>query len=326
MKEGLLGLVVNFAIALIISPFIIKWLRKLKFGQNILIYVEKHKEKSGTPTMGGIVFIISTVITYLIFWNKNNLFATVTIMSLVFFGVVGFFDDFIKIKFKQNEGLKPYQKIIAQLGIAIVIAIFSYRSSLVGSFVFLPFTNKLVDFGWLIIPFIIVFYLAVVNSVNLIDGLDGLCSKVSIVVFIVSATIIYITSLNFAGVYFEEITNLVSVTFLFVGGLLAFTLYNGFPAKVFMGDTGSLAIGGFMASLFVFSKNYLLMPIVGCAYLITAISVIIQVVVFKITKKRVFKMAPLHHHFEQTYHEAKVTHGYVVMSIIIGLLTIILYV
>ena len=113
MKNAVLNLLLCFCIALVIAPFLIKWLRKLKFGQSILIYVEKHKSKSGTPTMGGLIFIISSLIGFLVFWNKNNLFATISIMSLLFFGIIGFFDDFIKIKFKQNEGLKPYQKIIA---------------------------------------------------------------------------------------------------------------------------------------------------------------------------------------------------------------------
>lgn len=325
MKNAVLNLLLCFCIALVIAPFLIKWLRKLKFGQSILIYVEKHKAKSGTPTMGGLIFIISSLIGFLVFWNKNNLFATISIMSLLFFGIIGFFDDFIKIKFKQNEGLKPYQKIIAQLGLAIVVGIFAYQSNLVGTFLYVPFTNKLVDIGFWIIPFVVIFYLAVVNSVNLIDGLDGLCGGVSSVVILIISIIIYILTNSFSGVYLDELNNLVVVAFGVVGGLLAFLLFNAFPAKIFMGDTGSLAIGGFIASVFVFSKNYLMLPIIGVAYFITAISVIIQVVVFKITKKRVFKMAPLHHHFEQDYHEVKVVNCYVILTIIIGLLSIIMY-
>lgn len=325
MRFAILNLLLCFTISILISPLIIRWLRRLKFGQSILIYVEKHKEKSGTPTMGGLIFIIAGVIGFLLFWNKNNLFATISIMSFLFFGIIGFFDDFIKIKFKQNEGLKPYQKIVGQLGMAIVIAIFSYQSNLVGSCIALPFSNRLVDIGFWIIPLIIIFYLAVVNSVNLIDGLDGLCGGVSSIVIFVISIIITIISSSYSGVYFDELNNLVIVAFGVVGGLLGFIIFNSYPAKVFMGDTGSLAIGGFIASMCVFSKNYLLIMIVGVAYLITALSVIIQVIVYKATKKRVFKMAPLHHHFEQDFHEVKVVVGYVILSIIVGVMTICLY-
>jgi len=325
MKNAVLNLLLCFCIGILIAPVVIKWLRRLKFGQSILIYVEKHKAKSGTPTMGGIIFIVASVLGYAFFWDKNNLFATIAIMSLLFFGIIGFFDDFIKIKFKQNEGLKPYQKIIAQFGLSIVIAIFAYQSNLVGTSIYIPFTNKLVDIGFWIIPFVIVFYLAVVNSVNLIDGLDGLCSGVSSIVLLVISIIIYILSSVYSGVILDEFNNLIVVSLGLVGGLLSFLMFNSYPAKVFMGDTGSLAIGGFIASVFVFTKNYLILPIVGIAYLLTSISVVIQVVVFKLTRKRVFKMAPLHHHFEQDYHEVKVVNGYVILTLVIGLLTICLY-
>lgn len=325
MKVAILNLLLCFAISIIISPIIIKWLRRLKFGQSILIYVEKHKEKSGTPTMGGLIFIIAGVVGYLIFWNKNNLFASISILSFLFFGIIGFFDDFIKIKFKQNEGLKPYQKILGQLGMSVVVAIFSYQSNLVGSFIALPFSNRLIDVGFWIIPLIIIFYLAVVNSVNLIDGLDGLCGGVSSIVIFVISIIITIISSVYSGVYLDELNNLVVVSLGVVGGMLGFIMFNSYPAKVFMGDTGSLAIGGFVASMCAFSKNYLLLMIVGIAYVLTTLSVIIQVVVYKATRKRVFKMAPLHHHFEQSFHEVKVVVGYVVLTLIIGIMTICLY-
>ena len=326
MKQALLNLVITFLISIIISPLIIKWLRKLKFGQSILIYVEKHKEKSGTPTMGGIIFILSVVIGYLVFFNKNNTIATISILSLLFFGTIGFLDDFIKIKFKQNEGLKPYQKIIGQFGIAILIALFVYYSDLVGSSVIIPFTNNSIDLGIWIIPFVVFIYLAIVNSVNLIDGLDGLCGGVSSVVLIVISVILFLGVGNLSEVFRNEILNLIVVSFGLVGGILGFLIFNSYPAKVFMGDTGSLAIGGFLASLVSLTRQYFLVVIVGFAFVLTAMSVILQVFSYKVFKKRIIKMAPLHHHFEQTYHEVKVVAGYVILSIIVGVLTISMYI
>lgn len=325
MKTGIINLIICFFIALILSPFLIKFLRKIKFGQSILEYVEKHKTKSGTPTMGGIIFIIAGIMGYFIFYGKNNSLATVSILSFLFFGVLGFLDDFIKIKFKQNEGLKPYQKIIGQLGISIIIAIFVYMSDLVGSKMYLPFVDKTIDIGFWIIPFVIIFYLAVVNSVNLIDGLDGLCGGVSTIV-ILALTIIISLNTQITGVHLDEMNMLVTISFGVVGAILGFLCFNCFPAKVFMGDTGSLAIGGFLASLACLSKQYFLVVIIGFAYVLTSVSVIMQVLYYKATKKRIFKMAPLHHHFEQDFHENKVVWNYIIFTLILGLLAIIFYI
>lgn len=325
MKLGLLNLLLCFLLAVTVSPLFIKWLRRLKFGQNILIYVEKHKEKSGTPTMGGIIFLIVTLIGYLIFWKENNILATVAMLSFLFFGILGFLDDFIKIKFKQNEGLKPYQKIIGQFGIALIISLFVYFSNLVGSECYIPFTNKTINLGVWVIPFVIFVYIAIVNSVNLIDGLDGLCSGVSSVVIFVYAILLYLTANVLDGVYLNEINNLAIVSLGCVGAVMGFMVYNWYPAKVFMGDTGSLALGGLIASLTVFSKNYFLILVVGFMFVLTAVSVIIQVVSFKLTGKRVFKMSPIHHHFEQGCHETKVSLIYILVTICLGVLTILLY-
>lgn len=325
MKLGLVNLVVCFLIALIISPVIIKELYKLKFGQNILIYVEKHKQKNGTATMGGLIFLISGIVGYFIFFNKNNRLATMSLISFVFFGVLGFLDDFIKIKFKQNEGLKPYQKIIGQVGISIILAVFVYKSSLVGATCNIPFTTKTIDLGYFIIPFVIFVYLAIVNSVNLIDGLDGLCGGVSTFVIIAMSILIAIISKDYTGVSAEEINNLNIFSLGVAGAVMGFLCFNCYPAKVFMGDTGSLALGGAIASMTIFSKNYFLIMIIGIMYVLTSLSVILQVLSYKLTHKRIFKMSPLHHHFEQNNHETKVVAIYIIVTIIISVLTISLY-
>lgn len=325
MKLGLLNLVVCFLISIIIAPFVIKQLQKLKFGQNILIYVEKHKSKSGTPTMGGLIFILSASVGYLIFFRENNIFATISILSLLFFGVLGFLDDFIKIRYKQNEGLKPYQKVIGQVGISIIIAVYIYMSDMVGVTSFIPFSNQTFELGYFIIPFVVFMYLAIVNSVNLIDGLDGLCGGVSSIVISVLSIVIIIISSLFEGVYLNELNNLVIVSFGLVGALFGFLCFNTYPARVFMGDTGSLALGGFIASMVCLTRNYLLIAIVGIMFVLTTISVILQVSYFKMTRKRIFKMSPLHHHFEQNTHEAKVVSLYNIVTMIVGLLTISMY-
>lgn len=325
MKYALFNLCLCVIVSLIIAPFVIKWLRKLKFGQSILIYVEKHKSKSGTPTMGGIIFVLSAFVGFFAFYSKHNMLATISMLSFLFFGVVGFLDDYIKIKYKQNEGLKPYQKMLGQFGIATVLAIFVYKSELVGSVCNIPFSNATIDIGIWIIPMVIVVYLAIVNSVNLIDGLDGLCSSVSFIVIIVMCLLITIMSGAFDGVELLESQNLVIANMGVAGALLGFLMFNSYPARVFMGDTGSLALGGAIASLTIFSKNYFLIMIVGVMFVLTTLSVILQVTSYKLTGKRIFKMSPLHHHFEQTMSETKVVTLYVLVTIIVGLLTIGLY-
>ena len=325
MKYGIINMLLCFAISMAFAPIVIKFLRKLKFGQSILVYVESHQSKSGTPTMGGIVFIISAIIGYFVFWDVNNIMSTVAILSFVFFGVVGFLDDFIKIKFKQNEGLKPYQKIIGQLGIAIVIAIFVYKSGLVGSEVIIPFTDKAIDLSFWIIPFVIFVYLAIVNSVNLIDGLDGLCGTVSIIVLLAISIILFTLTGDRNTIFDSEIFNLSITSMGLVGAVLGFLFFNSHPARCFMGDAGSLALGGYIASVFVLSRQYLLVLLLGLPFVITAVSVIVQVGYYKLTKKRIFKMAPLHHHFEMLYGETKVVASYNILTIIVCALVILFY-
>lgn len=326
MKESLINLCLCFILSIVFSPFVIRWLKKLKFGQNILVYVEQHKGKSGTPTMGGVIFILSAIVGFFVFFNTKNSFATLSILAFLFFGVLGFLDDFIKIKFKQNEGLKPYQKVIGQLGLSLIIAIFIYMSGMLGGKMYLPFSNKQIDIGFWIIPFVVIFYVAVVNSVNLIDGLDGLCSSVSSIVMAVFGIVLLIVATGLDGKYLVEIEGMIVVVFGVVGAVLGFLCFNSYPAKVFMGDTGSLALGGFIATIFALSKQYLLVVVIGFAFVLTALSVVIQVVGYKLTKKRVFKMAPLHHHFEVFMHESKICSMYSILTLIIGILTIIVYI
>ena len=276
----------------------------MKARQTVLHYVESHASKSGTPTMGGLIFIFAALISSALFLWSQSFYAWMSLLVTTAFGVLGFLDDFIKIHFHQNEGLKPYQKLIGQTAIALMIAFLIYyklggRLELFGwSF----------DISWGIIPFVVIVYLAVVNAVNLTDGLDGLAGGVSFVYLIFFGAILALIGTS-------EGTSLAFATFALAGGVLAFLSVNTFPAKIFMGDTGSLALGGFIASVALFSSKALLIPIMGLMFVLSALSDIIQVAYFKHTKKRIFLMAPLHHHFEKKgVHENRIVTIYIIVT------------
>ena len=318
-------------ISLIISPLIFKILRKLKTGQNILEYVDNHKSKAGTLSMGGLIFIFGCIAS-LLFMENNFLLSILSLAIMFSYGVLGFLDDILKIKNKHNEGLKPYQKIVGQVGIAVIIAIFIYNFGFLGSEINIPFVDISVDIGWWIIPFIIIFFIAVTNSVNLTDGLDGLAGYVSLIV-ILCLGVIGVIKYNLLidnGVNAElvsEYINLAIICFGVAGSILVFLLFNANPASVFMGDTGSLALGGFIASVSAFYQEYLLIVVIGIVFVLTAVSDIIQVVYYKLTKKRVFLMAPYHHHLERKgLSETKIVGLYVFITLIACIGTIVFYI
>ncbi len=325
MEKNIIAFILALLISIIIAPFIIKYTKKLKAAQTILEYVKEHSGKQGTPTMGGIIFLTSFLIVSLLLLGNDSTLSFVSLASTIAFGILGFLDDFIKIRFKQNQGLKAYQKIIGQVGISIILAYFVYR--FVGSEIFLPFTLTKVDFGFWIIPFVVFVYLAMVNSVNLIDGLDGLCSGVSIsyILAVVLFLSLFAQKMGFVGLQMAEINNLVMSCFILIGALMGFVLFNCFPAKIFMGDTGSLALGGFLTSVLIFSQNPFMIALFGIMFVVTALSDIIQVFVFKTKHKRVFKMAPLHHHFQMCgMHENRIVAIYIVITVAVSLICIYL--
>lgn len=299
----LLGLVM----AIIIGFPVLKLCRKLKLGQTILHYVDKHAGKSGTPTMGGMIFIFASIMSCAFFLGSDWLVGGLVLLTMLGYGLLGFLDDFIKIKSHKNEGLKPYQKIIGQVGIALIIAFFVYFK--IGSVV--DFFGLKLNLGVFIIPFVVIFFVAVTNSVNLTDGLDGLAGGVSFVYLLFFGIIV-----AFVPAYYDFSL----ISFAMSGALLGFLLFNGFPAKIFMGDTGSLALGGLIASLAVMTGMELIMAIIGIMFVLSAVSDIIQVAYYKKTKKRVFLMAPLHHHFEKKgVHENRIVAVYIVITILAGL-------
>ncbi len=313
-----------FVLSVALAPLVIKGLKRLRAGQNILEYVVQHECKSGTPTMGGIIFIIPVLIVCLIEFTPFSLVA----MSLILgFGLIGFLDDFIKIKSHRNLGLKAYQKIIAQLGLSAIAAYFVFASNNIGTEINIPHVGA-IDLSWGIIPFVIFVYLATTNSVNLTDGLDGLAGMTSMGYFIILSIILTIECSKSSGRNpdaIEQVFSLAAISVAMVGGLIGYLLFNSAPAKVFMGDTGSLALGAAVASVAVMSKNPLFIVTVGIMFVWSSISVIVQVLSFKIVKKRVFLMAPFHHHLEiKGMSETRIGILYFALTLVGGVVSIVL--
>jgi len=309
MQTLLAPTVIAFIIAIIIGPVAIPILQKLKFGQIIRNDgPESHLSKQGTPTMGGVLIIFSVTATCLILIRDYDPHVFMAFVTFIGFGFIGFIDDALIIKRKQSLGLKAWQKTVLQLLLSTVIALYTYQH--IGTKILVPFTENEWDIGFWIIPMVIFVLVAASNSVNLTDGLDGLASGVSLVFF---ATF----TLIFAGGIVPSGNNLVTISGALAGGCLGFIFFNRYPAKIFMGDTGSLALGGMVAYMCIVSKTMLWLPIMGIMIVLSSVSVIIQVVSFKLTGKRVFKMAPLHHHFEQKgYHETTIVVMYIIISLI----------
>lgn len=323
MIKLVLSIIVSFAVSAAVMPLVILLGKRLKVKQTILSYVDNHMGKSGTPTMGGIGVMIALTVCCLIFGRSDNRLMLITLFVTLGYGIIGFIDDFIKVFFKQNKGLSPIQKIVFQLLIAVIVSIFAYNNELVGSVIYAPFTLKELDLGLFAIPLFMVVFLAFTNSVNLTDGLDGLAGKVSVVYSLFFAVMLALVAYSAGDGQAEaEYGNLILYCCVLIGALGGFLCYNCYPAKVFMGDTGALALGGGLGCLAIMSRLELIAPIIGIMFVATSLSVIIQVVSFKLTKKRVFLMAPLHHHFERKgVHENRIVTVYSSVTVMVGLLT-----
>src|SRR5574344_73991 len=328
MDRIFICILIGFFISLVVSPLIIKFMRRLKANQTIYEYVDMHKGKANTPTMGGIIFIFFSIISSFCVFSGDHKLATVCIVCMLAFGILGFLDDFLKIHYKRNLGLKAYQKIIGQVAISIIIAVFAYKNELIGSEILIPFTTSTINLGWWYIPFCIFVFLATTNAVNLTDGLDGLAGGVSIS-YLFGFVFISFAIFKCMPIYdancIAENTNLLVLCGGVIGSLLAYLLFNSFPATIFMGDTGSLALGGLISAVSICSKQVLLIPILGAMFVLSVVSVIIQVVYFHFTQKRVFLMAPFHHHLEKKgMYETKIVVIYIVVTLVICVSSILL--
>lgn len=338
IREYLIPIMVAFGLAVILGPMIIPTLRRLKFGQSIREEgPQAHLKKAGTPTMGGVIILIALVLTALPFssyflLNREsgeaqiiNADLFILLFATAGYGIIGFLDDYIKVVMKRSLGLTASQKLLGQLFIAVVMfyvlldvrylntqeladaskAIFSINVPGIGTY----FIN------YLYLPFLILILVGASNALNLTDGLDGLLSSTAVMAYGAYAVI---------GIWQGNQTVYI-FAFSVIGALLGFLVFNAHPAKVFMGDTGSLALGGGLAALAVITKTEFLLPLIGIVFVMEALSVIIQVLSFKFRKKRVFKMSPLHHHFELTgWSEWKVVAVFSLVGLICGALGVFL--
>ncbi|MEG1527646.1 MAG: phospho-N-acetylmuramoyl-pentapeptide-transferase [Clostridia bacterium] len=329
MQKLLLLLLISIAFSLIALAVGLPILKKFKAKQEILSYVIEHKSKSGTPTMGGVCIMIVFAICSFIFFEGSNDLGKLAVLFTLAYAVIGLLDDYIKIKYRQNEGLKPYQKIIVQLALAVIIALFIYNNVYVGGKLLVPFTKLSIDINFFIIPLAIFIFLSVTNGANLTDGLDGLLTKVTMAYLFIIAIFIYLrydeaTKLG-ETLLMQEYGNLLVVCVALLGVLLAFLVFNCFPAKIFMGDTGSLALGACVACLSMFTRMSLFIPILGIIYVISCLSVIIQVGYFKFSHgKRVFLMAPYHHHLQKKgLSESRIGDIYALITLSCGILLLL---
>lgn len=304
-----ISILLSIGLGLVILPI----LKRKKIGQNIReVGPKSHLKKAGTPTMGGIIFIITALILSLIFLPLDSLEVWIVILSTIGFGAIGFIDDFRKLILKQSEGLSPRGKIILQFGLALIISVLAYINDKdsIGSLL-IPFTNTSIGLGILGIPIMIFIIVGTTNATNLTDGLDGLLATVSLPVFITLAII-------------GKGTNNEIFSYIMLGSLLGFLIFNSNPAAVFMGDTGSMAIGGAIVAMAINLKIPLYLIIFGGIYVLETLSVIIQVTSYRHrNKKRVFLMTPIHHHYElKGYKEQKIVVAFAVVSVIFCMITL----
>lgn len=285
----LMSMLIAFVVSLILGPVFIPVLRRMKMGQTEREEgVQSHLKKAGTPTMGGLIFLIAAAVGTFAFAFVYPKVVPVMILMLGF-GVVGFLDDYLKVVLKRSDGLLPWQKLILQFIVATIFLVYILKFTNTGLEMIIPFTNGATfDMGIIAIPFMYIVVLATVNGVNFTDGLDGLASSVTAVV-----------AVFFAAASLAKGAGVEPAGCALFGALLGFLVFNVFPAKIFMGDTGSLALGGFVAGMAYIMNMPLFIPIIGIIYAVELVSVVLQVGYFKITHgKRIFKMTPIHHHFE----------------------------
>lgn len=314
VKTDLWLVLLSFVLALLCGFIFVPLLRRLKAGQSILRYVELHATKSGTPTMGGLIFIVPIIGVAVVLVDWQTPLSIMLLVASLGYGLVGFLDDFLKIKHHQNLGLRAYQKIIGQSGIALLVAWFYTRSNPTGE-IWVPFVNCFWQIGGVgIFALTLLILVATTNAVNLTDGLDGLAGSTSLIYFLFLYALLLLTDWG------DEAVTLGHIVAIIVGSLAAYLLFNTKKASVFMGDTGSLFLGGLVAMASLFAGMGLVIVVLGIMFVWSALSTMLQVAYFKITKgKRIFRMAPFHHHLEQKgWQEPKIVALYVTVTALMG--------
>lgn len=313
IEKILIPILISFGIATVLGPIVIPFLRKLKVGQTEREELKSHQIKTGTPTMGGLIILAAVVITSVLFLPRYPKIVPILFLT-VGFGLIGFLDDYLKVVLRRSDGLLAWQKMLLQIVVTTVFVIYLIHFTDVSLTMLVPFSGgKYLDLGWWAIPLLYFAVIGTVNGVNFTDGLDGLASSVTVLV-----------AVFFTVVAVGTQSGIEPITCAVVGALLGFLLFNVYPASVFMGDTGSLALGGFVAATAYMLQMPLFILLVGLIYLIEVVSVILQVGYFKISHgKRIFKMAPIHHHFELSgWSETRVVACF---SIVTALLCLVAY-
>lgn len=308
MQQSIFAFLLAFVLSLLLCALAIPLLRRLG-GQHILVYVKEHRQKEGTPTMGGLAFVFAAVIAALVCVRGADKPFWVALSVGLGYLVVGFLDDFLKKRRGSNLGLRAYQKIVFQLGVAVIASVYCCLEGM--TVLRIPYTQLAFDIGWWMLPLGVFVFVATVNGVNLTDGLDGLAGGVSAVFFLALAMLLGLEA---------ESAPLSVLCICLTGALAAYLLFNTSRASLFMGDTGSLSLGGFAASAALFSGNALVIPILGFMFVLSSISVILQVIYYKKTGRRIFLMAPIHHHFQKKgFSEAKIAYAYALTTALLAL-------
>ena len=314
--KDILPAILAFAITAVATGFLAPWLRERKFDQTEREEgVESHLKKAGTPTMGGIAIILGILIATLVTISGHGKEGVILFLTVAF-GAIGFLDDYLKVFLKRSDGLIAWQKLLLEIGVTAVFLLLLTKAAKVPLAMLIPFAQgKTVSIGIFAIPFAFVVILATVNAVNFTDGLDGLASGVTIVVALFFALI----------AHWRDGGSITPMSLAVVGALMGFLLFNAYPAKIFMGDTGSLALGGFVAGAAYVLQMPLFIPIIGLIYTIELLSVVIQVSYFKVTHgKRVFKMTPIHHHYELSgWSETRIVTTFSVITAVLCFLALI---
>lgn len=312
----ILPMVVAFFVTAVLGPVVIPWLTKLKFGQEILeIGPNWHKNKAGTPTMGGMMFIAGVVVTVVAaLFAKFDIRLLMMLLIATGFGVIGFVDDYVKVVKKRNLGLTAKQKFLLQAILSIIYILVLKETGNLNTEIVIPFMSKTVEIPWILyIVFILFVVTGTVNAVNLTDGIDGLATSITVVVALFFAVA--------ASLFKSSSESIFAMALL--GGCLGFLMFNKHPAKVFMGDTGSLFLGGAISVVAVGLGMPLILIICGFVYLFETLSVIMQVTSFKLTGKRIFKMSPIHHHFEMCgWREVKIVSVFTLVTLVLCIISV----
>ena len=322
LTKSLFALMIGFILSTVFGYFLIPILKKIKAGQRINVYVENHQKKSGTPTMGGLIFIIPTIVTILIllFTKKIEFSVNLLIVLFVFisYSMIGFLDDYISIKKKRNEGLTQTQKLLLQFVVALVFYLLYSLYTDSKSVLEITALGIKWNLGWFYGVFILLLLVGFSNAVNLTDGLDGLAGGLSAISFLAFGLI------SWGSYWIQGYQDMGIFCFVLVGSLIGFLVYNTNPAKVFMGDTGSLTLGATLATIAILTSHELSLAVIGGVFVIETLTVIIQVISVKFFHKRVFLMAPIHHHFERLgWRESDIVKLFWIVGLILALLALI---